>query len=110
MARLIYEALSRGIETDYALQLQAAFPSDGPQAAVSPTSQQDDLLEPLSEREVEVLQFIGEGLTNQEVANRLYPSLHTVKVHARNIYGKLGVRNRAEALTKAGALGILAPV
>lgn len=109
MARLLYEALARGIEPDYVGgQLLAAFPTDGPETAVSlRSSAADELVEPLSERELEVLQLIAEGLTNQEVANRLYLSLHTVKVHARNIYGKLGVKNRTQAVAKARALGIL---
>lgn len=108
MARLLYEALARGIEPAYTRQLLAAFPTDDPETAVSPPlPAADELLEPLSERELEVLRLIAEGLTNQETANRLYLSLHTVKVHARNIYGKLGVRNRTQAVAKARALGIL---
>jgi LuxR family maltose regulon positive regulatory protein len=47
-----------------------------------------------SERELEVLQLIAEGLTNQEIASRLYLFLNTVKVNTRNIYGRLGVNNR----------------
>ncbi len=58
-------------------------------------------------RELEVLQLIAEGLTNQEVATRLYLSLHTVKVHARNIFTKLAVKNRAQAVARGRALGIL---
>ena len=65
------------------------------------------LIEPLSEREIEVLQLIAKGLTNQEIANKLYLSLNTVKVHTRNIYGKLGVHHRTEAVAKARMLGLL---
>jgi LuxR family maltose regulon positive regulatory protein len=65
------------------------------------------LIEPLSERELEVLQLIAEGLSNPEIASRLYLSLNTVKVHSRNIYGKLGVHNRTQAVAKARALGVL---
>ena len=50
-----------------------------------------DVIEPLSGREIEVLELIAEGLTNQEVASRLFLSLHTIKAHTRNIYSKLGV-------------------
>lgn len=111
MARLLYEALARGIEPAYTRQLLAAFPTDDPETAVSrPLPAADELLEPLSERELEVLRLIAVGLTNQETANRLYLSRHTVKVHAHNIYGKLGVRNRTQAVAKARALGILTPI
>jgi LuxR family maltose regulon positive regulatory protein len=65
------------------------------------------LIEPLSEREIEVLQLIAEGLTNREIATRLFLSVNTVKVHSRNIYGKLGAHNRTEAAARAQALGIL---
>jgi LuxR family maltose regulon positive regulatory protein len=76
----------------------------GPPKAQVPTS---ELVEPLSEREIEVLQLIAEGLTNQEVASRLYLAPSTVKVHTRNIYGKLGAHHRADAVAKARAFGIL---
>lgn len=67
------------------------------------------LAEPLSEREREVLQLIAVGLSNQAIAERLYLSLHTVKVHARNIYAKLGVANRTEAAARGRALGLVPP-
>jgi LuxR family maltose regulon positive regulatory protein len=53
------------------------------------------------------LQLIAKGLTNREIANRLFLSLHTVKVHARNIYGKLDVSNRTQAVARASDLGVL---
>jgi LuxR family maltose regulon positive regulatory protein len=65
------------------------------------------LIEPLSERELEILQLIAEGLTNPEIAAQLYLSLNTVKAHTRNIYGKLGVHNRTQAVSRARALGLL---
>jgi LuxR family maltose regulon positive regulatory protein len=107
MARLLYEVLARGIAPEYARRLLAAFPmpeadQDGPQ-----DTPESDLIEPLSERELEVLQLIAGGLTNPEIASRLFLSPHTVKTHAHNIYGKLGVHNRTQAVTRARALGIL---
>ncbi len=65
------------------------------------------LIEPLSERELEVLQLIAEGLSNREIAQVLVLSLPTVKWHSSNIYGKLGVKNRTTAVAKARALDIL---
>ena len=111
MARLLYEALAQGIEPGTVHQLLAAFPTANfePTLPSTPPAVETGFIEPLSEREIEVLQLIAEGLTNQEAANRLYLSLHTVKVHARNIYSKLGVKNRTEAVAKARALGIITP-
>jgi LuxR family maltose regulon positive regulatory protein len=65
------------------------------------------LIEPLSERELEVLQLIAEGLTNPEIAARLFLSLNTVKAHTRNIYGKLDVHSRTQATARGQRLGIL---
>jgi LuxR family maltose regulon positive regulatory protein len=50
---------------------------------------------------------MAEGLTNQEIATRLYLALNTVKAHSRNIYGKLNVRSRTQAVARAQALGLL---
>ena len=109
MARLLYEALSGGIATDYVRRLLAAVPVSEPEQAHPPTPQPPgtEWVEPLSKRELEVLQLLAEGLTNQEIANKLFLSLNTVKVHTRNIYGKLGAHHRAEAVARARALGIL---
>jgi LuxR family maltose regulon positive regulatory protein len=111
IARLLYETLSRGIVSDYVQRLLAAFPEIEPEKIGSPKSQnlEYELIESLSEREIEVLQLMAEGLTNPEIASRLYVSLNTVKVHSRNIYAKLGVNNRTQAGTRAKALGILPP-
>jgi LuxR family maltose regulon positive regulatory protein len=109
MARLLYEALSRGIAPEYVQRLLRAFPDVEPERAGPPQTQalKSDLIEPLSERELEVLQLISEGLTNPEIASRLFLSLNTVKAHTRNIYGKLGVHSRTQAVARARALGIL---
>jgi LuxR family maltose regulon positive regulatory protein len=112
MAHLLYEALDRGIVPNYVRRLLAAFPSAEAEQTGQKKSQSraPELVEPLSEREIEVLQLIAEGLTNQEIAAMLYLSLNTVKVHSRNIYGKLGVNNRTQAVARAGGLGILSPI
>lgn len=107
MARLLREALWRGPRHDYIRRLLAAFAVDEPATSASTTGQL--LPEPLSKREIEVLALIAEGLTNQEIATRLYLSLHTVKAHARNISAKLDVGNRTQAVARARTLGILSP-
>jgi LuxR family maltose regulon positive regulatory protein len=110
MARLLNHALRRGILPDYVGRLLGAFPVVEPEkTAPSSKVPQSELIEPLSERELDVLQLIAEGLTNREIAARLFLSVNTVKVHSRNIYGKLGAHNRTEAAAKAQALGILPP-
>ncbi len=68
---------------------------------------QDSLIEPLSDRELDVLALMAEGLTNQEIADRLFISVNTVKTHAKSLYGKLSVRNRAEATLRARELNLI---
>jgi ATP/maltotriose-dependent transcriptional regulator MalT len=65
------------------------------------------LVEPLSNRELEILSLIAQGLTNSEIAQQIFISAQTVKVHARNIYGKLGVNSRRQAVAHARVLGLL---
>jgi LuxR family maltose regulon positive regulatory protein len=112
MAILLYEALRRGVVPDYAGSLLAAFPFEEPEAPTAEAAPDHpvELIEPLSEREVDILCLIAEGLTNREIAGRLYLSLHTIKTHNRNIYGKLDVHNRMQAVAKARALGLLPSV
>ncbi len=62
---------------------------------------------PLSQRELEVLQLIALGNSNLEIADRLFISLHTVKTHARRIHSKLGVERRTQAVAKAKTLGLM---
>ncbi|HLZ08640.1 MAG TPA: LuxR C-terminal-related transcriptional regulator, partial [Chloroflexota bacterium] len=67
------------------------------------------LVEPLSDRELEVLRLVAEGLSNAEIAARLVIAIATVKVHARAIYGKLGVSSRTQAIAQAHNFRLLAP-
>jgi LuxR family maltose regulon positive regulatory protein len=71
----------------------------------APASQ--GLIEPLSERELEVLDLIAEGLSNREIANRLYIAVGTVKRHINHIYGKLEVGSRTQAIARARKIGLL---
>lgn len=61
----------------------------------------------ITPREYEVLLLMAEGLSNQEIADRLFVSLHTVKTHASNLLSKLGAQRRTQAIQVAKALGIL---
>jgi LuxR family maltose regulon positive regulatory protein len=67
----------------------------------------ENLIEPLSQRELEVLSLIAEGISNQEIGLRLHISLSTVKGHTTQIYGKLNVSNRIQAVARARSLGLI---
>jgi non-specific serine/threonine protein kinase len=67
----------------------------------------ETLLVPLNERELEVLRLIAEGLSNHEIADRLVIALSTVKWHINNLFGKLGVHSRTQAIAQAKELGLL---
>jgi LuxR family maltose regulon positive regulatory protein len=107
MAQLLAQAAARGIMPDYTAKLLAAFEGgtkDERQATgIAPSS----LIEPLSPRELEVLQLIAQGLSNREIGERLFLALTTVKGHNRRIYGKLQVQRRTEAVARARELGLL---
>lgn len=68
---------------------------------------QDALVEPLSERELEILRLVADGLSNREIANDLVITEGTVKNHVTSILGKLSVRDRTQAAIKARDLGLL---
>jgi LuxR family maltose regulon positive regulatory protein len=76
-----------------------------PRAPVIPST---DCLEPLSERELEVLRLVGAGLSNRQIAARLFVTLGTVKKHLNNIFGKLGVERRTQAIARARELRLIA--
>ena len=65
------------------------------------------LIEPLTQRELEVLQLLAQGLTNPQIADQLTIALGTVKSYTAHIYDKLGVRNRIQAVTRAQKLSLL---
>jgi LuxR family maltose regulon positive regulatory protein len=71
------------------------------------TAPPQPLIEPLSERELEVLRLLADGLSNPEIAQKLYLSVGTVKVHLKHIYGKLDVSSRTQAAARAHELGLL---
>jgi LuxR family maltose regulon positive regulatory protein len=81
--------------------------TEGAPPAARKASEVENLVELLSKRELEILSLMAQGLTNIEIAQRVFISAQTVKVHTRNIYGKLGVNSRRQAVSKARALGLL---
>jgi LuxR family transcriptional regulator, maltose regulon positive regulatory protein len=116
MAALLRAAHQHGIVPAYVARLLAAFPSAegrGPSAeslalarsVLSPRS--STLVEPFSDRELDVLRLIVEGHSNQAIADRLVVALSTVKKHVNNIYGKLDVQSRTQALLRARELKLL---
>jgi DNA-binding CsgD family transcriptional regulator len=78
-----------------------------PGGPVQGSPAQDHLVEPLSGRELEVLRLIDQGLSNQEIADRLVVAASTIKTHINNIYGKLGVQTRVQVIHRAQELGLL---
>jgi LuxR family maltose regulon positive regulatory protein len=96
---LLHETARRGIMPDYVGQILSAYDEKKKQAW--------PLVEPLSEREMEVLRLVTAGLSNREIANHLVISTGTAKTHVHNICGKLDVRNRTEAAVRAKELGLV---
>jgi LuxR family maltose regulon positive regulatory protein len=79
-----------------------------PQVAQAESQEDYSLMvDPLSLRELAVLELIAQGCSNQEISDSLFISLHTVKTHARHINSKLGVERRTQAVARAKSLGLL---
>jgi LuxR family maltose regulon positive regulatory protein len=95
----------------YTAKLLAAFEAEEQKSDeasyLPPARLVQPLTEPLSQRELEVLQLIAQGLSNREICERLFLALDTVKGHNRRIFGKLSVQRRTEAVEKARSLNIL---
>jgi LuxR family transcriptional regulator, maltose regulon positive regulatory protein len=109
MAHLLSEAAALGIMPDYTGKLLAVLESDTQKredTSYRPPPTQP-LLEPLSRRELEVLHLMAQGLSNQEMCERLFLALDTVKGHNRKIFDKLQVQRRTEAVARAHELGLL---
>jgi LuxR family maltose regulon positive regulatory protein len=103
MAQLLRRAVGQGIAPEYAGRLLSSM---GGRAAPLALAEQP-LVEPLTERELEVLRLIAAGLSNREIAQELVIAVSTVKSHVNHIYGKLGVKNRTQAVAKAHDLALL---
>jgi LuxR family maltose regulon positive regulatory protein len=85
---------------DYARRLLGAMTNDKPR-------DQQGLVEPLSDRELDVLRLLATDLDGPDIARQLFVSLNTMRTHTKNIYAKLGVTNRRAAVSQAQALHLL---
>jgi LuxR family maltose regulon positive regulatory protein len=126
----IYQAIKKGhggdrLSRDYVEKLLLAFrnvdanagkdEAQSSEGEVRPASINVDstaaapaeLVEPFSERELEVIRLIAAGRSNQEIADQLFVALSTVKWHVNNVYGKLNVKSRTQASKRARQLGLL---
>jgi LuxR family maltose regulon positive regulatory protein len=109
MVRLLSEVEAQGRMPDYIGKLLALCKAEEQNSEdtsyVPPVAQ--SLTEPLSLREIEVLQLIAQGLSNQEISEQLVLALETVKGHNKKIFSKLHVQRRTEAVARARELGLL---
>jgi LuxR family maltose regulon positive regulatory protein len=108
MAQLLSEAAARGIMPAYTTKLLAVLESEEQKSEEGshrfPT---ESVVGPLSQRELEVLQLVAQGLSNREISQRLFLTLSTIKGHNRIIFSKLMVQRRTEAVARARELGLL---
>ena len=110
MAELLVSAISRDIIPEYARKLLSAFPDNIRKSVKFDKeliSLNQPLIEPLSEREFDVLYQMAAGLSYKEIADKLVVSINTVRHHTRNIYSKLNVNSRTQAVGRARELDML---
>jgi LuxR family maltose regulon positive regulatory protein len=127
MADLLMRLRQQNVSVDYIERILAAFPDtasttplpdlrstndkrefEAETVAQSPESKnQNSLIEPLTHRELDILELLAQRLQNKEIAQKLFISPTTVKTHLKNIYQKLNVSKRLEAVERAKKIGIL---
>jgi LuxR family maltose regulon positive regulatory protein len=107
MVALLHQALARGLAPSYAATLLIASGEQEEPSHSHQVPRVGPLVEPLSERELDVLRLLVSGLSNSAIAQELVVSLGTVKRHVYNIYGKLGVHTRTQAVARAQTLNLL---
>lgn len=107
LAPMLQEAARRGVQPEYVGRILAALGEKPADEAQPGSLGGGNLIEKLSERELEVLRLVTAGLSNREIASQLFLSPGTVKTHVHNIYGKLGVENRTQAVVKAREFDII---
>jgi LuxR family maltose regulon positive regulatory protein len=105
---LLREAAANGMMPDYTARLLAAFAGEAGQAIpLSPSPLSESLVEPLSQRELEILRLFKTELSGPEIADELVIALSTVRTHTKGIYSKLNVNNRRAAVIRAEELGLI---
>ena len=115
LLRMVYRSKEKGSRAYEARLLEGLLPAEAPAPPASPETpsvksvDHPVLIDPLTERELEVLRMLAEGHSNQEIAEKLVITLGTVKAHVSNIYSKLDVRSRTQAIMKADELHLLKP-
>jgi ATP/maltotriose-dependent transcriptional regulator MalT len=121
MADLLKRLHKKNDFVGYIEQVLNAFNDDTNSVEVEPSEHPDDsddrpphpstpsqpLVEPLTNRELDVLELLAQRLQNKEIAEKLFVSNQTVKTHLKNIYQKLNVSTRRQAVTQADRLGII---
>ena len=107
MAVLLRRAASLGVARAYARRLLDALDRTPAKQEPATTPSPPPLIEPLTEREIEVLHLMAAGLSNREIADELVLAMGTVKAHLHHIYGKLGVRGRVQAAARARELHLI---
>jgi len=100
--RLSGDLRGRAQIASYVTRILSAF-----EPVIRKPQQAEGLIEALTEREIEVLRYIAEGCSNPEIARRLYLSPNTLKAHSQNIFMKLNVHNRLQAVNRARELGLV---
>lgn len=105
--RLLSQAASQGSQQAYARKLLSVFPQAEPGISPEPAGSKLELAGHLTEYEIKVLRLVSAGLSNRQIGEELYLSTNTIKWHLKNIYQKLYVHSRVEAVTRAQELGLL---
>jgi LuxR family transcriptional regulator, maltose regulon positive regulatory protein len=107
MLALLRHARTHSAVPGYVTTLLAALGEQQTPTLPSPSPRPGSLVEPMTEREREVLRLLLEGASNREIARRLVLSVNTVKRHVYNLCGKLGVQSRTQAIARARDLNLL---